>query len=177
MMHHDDEIGEDIEQEEEEAVQWEVLAHIMGPAAQDLRFPGSQPVSLASSNIGLLKEHHYHVTWKADGTRYMLYIRPLGTYLIDRSFKVRRVQMRWPTAVHGPVPSYNPQVLHYDTLLDGEMVVDEEKTTRQQSRRYLVYDIMALHGEPLKFLEFKVSIALGLLSCIVFASLIIGRFT
>ncbi len=35
-------------------------------------FPGSQPVSLARSNMGLLKERRYWVTWKADGTRYML---------------------------------------------------------------------------------------------------------
>ena len=35
-------------------------------------FPGSQPVSLARSNMGLLNERRYWVTWKADGTRYML---------------------------------------------------------------------------------------------------------
>ncbi len=35
-------------------------------------FPGSQPVSLARSNMGLLSERRYWVTWKADGTRYML---------------------------------------------------------------------------------------------------------
>ena len=34
--------------------------------------PASQPVSLARSNMGLLNERRYWVTWKADGTRYML---------------------------------------------------------------------------------------------------------
>ena len=131
----------------------------MGPSAHELRFPGSQPVSLASSNIGLLKKHRYFVTWKADGTRYMLYITTMGTYLIDRSFNVRRVQMRWPTAapsgVHGR-PLYNPVVLHHGTLLDGEMVVDEDKVSHEQTRRYLAYDIMQLSGEPLRHREFQV---------------------
>lgn len=34
------------------------------------------------------------VTWKADGTRYMLLLCKWGVYVIDRSFRVRRVQMR-----------------------------------------------------------------------------------
>lgn len=42
----------------------------------------------------------YWVTWKADGTRYMLVILPSGTYLVDRKLATRRCQMRWPTAVH-----------------------------------------------------------------------------
>ena len=36
------------------------------------------------------------VTWKADGTRYLLLLCMWGTYLVDRSFHVRRVQMRYP---------------------------------------------------------------------------------
>lgn len=37
------------------------------------------------------------MTWKADGTRYMLLLCRNGTYLVDRKFAVTRVQMRWPT--------------------------------------------------------------------------------
>jgi hypothetical protein len=33
------------------------------------------------------------VTWKADGTRYMVAIMRYGTYLVDRKFQVRRVQV------------------------------------------------------------------------------------
>ena len=58
-----------------------------------LNFPGSQPVSLNRQNLGLLRQERYMVTWKADGTRYMLLIMMSGTYLVDRSFKVRRVQV------------------------------------------------------------------------------------
>lgn len=63
-------------------------------------FPGSQPVSLDRQNVAMLRQERYWVTWKADGTRYMLLILPWGTYLVDRSFKVRRVQVSmhafWP---------------------------------------------------------------------------------
>lgn len=155
-MQHDDEMGEAVGEEEGEAVQCEVVKAIMGPAAAELRFPGSQPVSLAASNLHLLRQHRYYVTWKADGTRYMLYIGILGTYLIDRSFKVRRVQMRWPTSNPRLTTKYDPAVPHHGTLLDGEMVVDEDKASHKQTRRYLAYDIMQLHGKPLRHKEFKV---------------------
>lgn len=38
-------------------------------------FPGSQPVSMDMSNLKLLHEKPYHVSWKADGTRYMMLIK------------------------------------------------------------------------------------------------------
>ena len=155
-MQHDDEIGENVDQEEAEAVQIQVVKAIMGPAANELRFPGSQPVSLAASNVHLLSSHRYYVTWKADGTRYMLYIGILGTYLIDRSFKVRRVQMRWPTSDLKSPLKYDPAAPHNGTLMDGEMVVDQDKGTGQQTRRYLAYDIMQLRGKPLRLKDFKV---------------------
>ncbi len=59
-----------------------------------INFPGSQPISLDRQNLSLLKQERYAVTWKADGTRYMLLILKWGTYLVDRSFKVRRLQVR-----------------------------------------------------------------------------------
>lgn len=34
-------------------------------------FPGSQPVSMDQKNINFLHREPYHVSWKADGTRYM----------------------------------------------------------------------------------------------------------
>ena len=42
------------------------------------------------------------VTWKADGTRYLMVLCEWGTYLIDRSFSVRRVQMRFPNERYWP---------------------------------------------------------------------------
>lgn len=55
-----------------------------------------------------------HMPVQADGTRYLLLINTLGTYLMDRSFRVRRVQMRFPC------PGLKAR--HHCTLLDGEMV-------------------------------------------------------
>ncbi|KAH6935285.1 hypothetical protein HPB50_005020 [Hyalomma asiaticum] len=47
-------------------------------------FPGSQPVSMDRENIKLLKEE-YMVSWKADGTRYMMLIDGENeVYFIDR---------------------------------------------------------------------------------------------
>lgn len=42
------------------------------------------------------------------------------------------------------------------TLLDGEMVVDEDIVTGQRKRRYLAYDVMLLHGKSIIDLPFKV---------------------
>lgn len=39
----------------------------------------------------------YWVSWKADGTRYLLFIYCMGAYLVDRSFNVVRLEMRFPT--------------------------------------------------------------------------------
>lgn len=100
-MQHDDVVGEEVGPSEADAVRGVAMSAVWGPAAEGrpVAFPGSQPVSLAAANMGLLAKHRYWATWKADGTRYMLLLAATGTYLIDRSFGVRRVQMRWPSAV------------------------------------------------------------------------------
>ena len=43
------------------------------------------------------------------------------------------------------------------TLLDGEMVVDDDIVSGQRKRRYLAYDLMVLQGKPIIHLPFKVS--------------------
>ena len=63
--------------------------------AQSSAVPGSQPVSLARANWEMLVSQRFWVTWKADGTRYMLFICKWGVYTIDRAFRVRRTQMRF----------------------------------------------------------------------------------
>ena len=37
-------------------------------------FPGCQPVSMIQENLCFLKDKPYKVSWKADGTRYMMLI-------------------------------------------------------------------------------------------------------
>ncbi|BES88741.1 mRNA capping enzyme [Nesidiocoris tenuis] len=102
-------------------------------------FPGSQPVSMDRTNILLLEKKPYRVSWKADGTRYMLMI--LGenqVYFLDRDFSVFEVTgMKF---VHRKDHSTHL----YDTLVDGEMVID--KHNGQCTPRYLVYDIICVNG-------------------------------
>ena len=92
--------------------------------------------------MSLLKSQPYSVTWKADGTRYMLLLMRDGAYLVDRKFDVRRVQMRFPL----PHKKFGTSV-HHCTLMDGEMVVDTDPQTKKETRRYLAYDLMAINGE------------------------------
>ena len=48
-------------------------------------FPGAQPVSLDRENLAFLSQRAYKVSWKADGTRYMMLIDGKDqTYFIDR---------------------------------------------------------------------------------------------
>lgn len=113
-------------------------------------FPGSQPVSLDRTNLQLLRQRIYYVTWKADGTRYMVLICSDGVFLIDRNFRFRRIQMRFP--LRGS--SQKGQTQHL-TLLDGEMVVDTDPKSGKKERRYLIYDLMMLHGTTLAKLPFS----------------------
>lgn len=138
-MHHDDVIGEEVCEEQALEVR-NIVLYLCGQDGS--RFPGSQPVSLARDNMDVIKNQQYHVTWKADGTRYMLLLLMDGCYLIDRKFAVRRVQMRFPAPLKMGV------VVHHATLLDGEMVVDDLAPGKQR-RRFLAYDLMALFKERL----------------------------
>lgn len=106
-------------------------------------FPGSQPVSLDSEHLQLLRQRYYYATWKADGTRYMMLITRDGCYLIDRKFNFRRVQLRFPK--RGVPPGSFES--HHLTLLDGEMIIDTVPETGEQKRRYLVYDLMMLNQQ------------------------------
>lgn len=98
-------------------------------------FPGAQPVSMMSSNMRYLKEKKYRVSWKADGTRYMLLIEgPDQLYFTDRDFSVFKIHgLTFPSA-------RNPQEHIRDTLLDGEMVIDEHEG--RHFPRFLIYDFI-----------------------------------
>lgn len=159
---HDDIVGEAVSPTEASWVIFQLQSYLMG--MDELRpglFPGSQPVSLSRSNMHLLKERKYWVTWKADGTRYLVLVHRMGTYLIDRSNRVTRVQMRWPAPI--PIDPATKQPLedahsvptfHNGVILDGEMVVDQIPNSQTRVRRFMIFDLMALNGEPLIHLPF-----------------------
>lgn len=103
-------------------------------------FPGSQPVSMDVQNIKLLHEKPYRVSWKADGVRYMMLIlKEKEIYLIDRDNNVFAAPQ-----FHFPQRKL-PREHVYDTLLDGEMVLDKEND--RVHPRYLVYDIIRFQGQ------------------------------
>uniref|UniRef100_A0A8C6GZH2 mRNA-capping enzyme n=1 Tax=Mus spicilegus TaxID=10103 RepID=A0A8C6GZH2_MUSSI len=55
-------------------------------------FPGAQPVSMDKQNIRLLEQKPYKVSWKADGTRYMMLIDGTNeVFMIDRDNSVFHV--------------------------------------------------------------------------------------
>lgn len=100
-------------------------------------FPGSQPVSMDVNNIKLLGSKRYYVSWKADGTRYLMLIDgPKSVYLIDRDncvFHVPSIEF----------PKRKDLQSHIsDTLLDGELVIDEDHINKRRVPRYLIYDII-----------------------------------
>ncbi|URE20998.1 PPR repeat [Musa troglodytarum] len=111
------------------------------------QFPGSHPVSLNRDNLQLLRQRYYYATWKADGTRYMMFITNTGCYLIDRNFCFRRVQMRFP--LKNPAEGF-----HSGTLIDGEMIIDKIPDAGLK-RRYLAYDLVALNHHSVVKLPFS----------------------
>lgn len=102
-------------------------------------FPGSQPVSMDMKNIQLLAEKPYRVSWKADGTRYMMLIHKENeVYFFDRDNACFQVTgMRFPCH-----EDLNTHIC--DTLIDGEMVID--KVNGLSYPRYLVYDVICYNG-------------------------------
>ncbi|XP_024013892.1 mRNA-capping enzyme isoform X2 [Eutrema salsugineum] len=145
MMSNDDILGDEIPYYQEEAYRQFCYKMLMIGGRGCTQFPGSHPVSLDRESLQLLRQRYYYATWKADGTRYMMLITVDGCYLIDRSFKFRRVQMRFPCK--NQTEGISDKVHHY-TLLDGEMVIDNAKDEKGKARRrYLVYDMVAINGE------------------------------
>ncbi|XP_036269252.1 mRNA-capping enzyme isoform X6 [Pipistrellus kuhlii] len=98
-------------------------------------FPGAQPVSMDKQNIRLLEQNPYKVSWKADGTRYMMLIDGTNeVFMIDRDNSVFHVS-------NLEFPFRKDLRIHLsNTLLDGEMIID--KVNGQAVPRYLIYDII-----------------------------------
>ncbi|KAG8444777.1 hypothetical protein GDO86_009810 [Hymenochirus boettgeri] len=117
-------------------------------------FPGAQPVSMDRKNIKFLEQKSYKVSWKADGTRYMMLIDGKDqVYMIDRDNSVFHVS-------NLEFPFRKDLRLHLaNTLLDGEMIID--KVNGQTVPRYLIYDIIKFSGQPVGDCDFNIR-----LSCI-----------
>lgn len=105
-------------------------------------FPGAQPVSMDLKNIRMLHQKPYKVSWKADGTRYMMLIhQEKEIYFFDRDNSCFRIDgLKFPQTKELTKHIKN-------TLLDGEMVIDKVKG--KSFPRYLAYDIIRFENEDL----------------------------
>ena len=63
------------------------------------------------------------------------------------------MQMRFPLHFMRNPESYKP---HHMTLLDGELIVDEDRDSGKHTYRYLAYDAMAINGKSLVDRPWKV---------------------
>ena len=113
---------------------------ICGEDVKHDRFPGSNPVSLNQGNLGILKDNRYLATYKSDGVRYFLYAFEGKCYLIDRKYKINRVNVHMVSRKGTPLRN---------TLLDGELVEDKAKDEDadpnkpfKQKIHFLIFDVL-----------------------------------
>ncbi|XP_061741858.1 mRNA-capping enzyme isoform X2 [Nerophis ophidion] len=87
---------------------------------KDSGFPGAQPVSMDKQNLSFLEQKPYKVSWKADGTRYMMLINGKNeVFMIDRDNTVFHI-------ANLEFPFYkDPRVHLSNTLLDGGQPVGQ----------------------------------------------------
>lgn len=110
-------------------------------------FPGAQPVSMDRRNINFLTEKPYKVSWKADGTRYMMLVDGEDeVYFIDRDNCV--YQVSGLTFLHRKHQDRHIQ----DTVMDGEMVIDTVDGVSYP--RFLIYDIIRYEGNEVGKCDF-----------------------
>ncbi|KAI4899635.1 hypothetical protein NFI96_014635 [Prochilodus magdalenae] len=111
-------------------------------------FPGAQPVSMDRRNIRLMEQNGYKVSWKADGTRYMMLIDGKNeVFMIDRDNSIFHI-------ANLEFPYRKDMNTHLsNTLLDGEMIID--KVNGQPIPRYLIYDIIKISGQPVGQCDFS----------------------
>ncbi|KAG6511030.1 hypothetical protein ZIOFF_029079 [Zingiber officinale] len=150
ILTNDDVLGDAIPYDQQDAMRhlcYQFLDLMPPTGRTNPQFSCSHPVSLNRDNLQLLRQRYYYATWKANGTRYMMFINSTGCYLIDRNFCFRRVQMRFP--LKNATESFQNE-----TLIDGEMIIDQIPDVGQK-RRYLAFDLVALNGFSVMKLPFS----------------------
>lgn len=116
-------------------------------------FPGSQPVSFQHSDIDeKLLTQDYYVCEKTDGLRALMLIlinpvtREQGCFMIDRENNYYLVNgFRFPKLPRKDKKELL-ETLQDGTLIDGELVIQTNPTTKLQELRYLMFDCLAING-------------------------------
>ncbi|KAK7693769.1 hypothetical protein QCA50_003341 [Cerrena zonata] len=130
------------QQREQELWLRDVVARLCGLEHQ--RFPGSQPVSFGSKDLIKLESQDFWVVEKSDGIRVLLFVhtswdtKDQAVYLIDRHNQYRLLNgLFFP---HYETPA-NPL---RNTLVDGELVIDIDPKTKQETLRFLAFDCLVV---------------------------------
>ncbi|KAI9297774.1 hypothetical protein K502DRAFT_66631 [Neoconidiobolus thromboides FSU 785] len=103
-------------------------------------FPGSEPINFNSSHLELLCNEDYYVCEKSDGVRYLL----LSTHTKEgpSCFLInKRNSYQYISSLMLPCRE-NLTTFQHESLLDGELVIDEDKVTGKKSAHFLAFDLM-----------------------------------
>ncbi|KAF9469347.1 mRNA capping enzyme, alpha subunit [Collybia nuda] len=113
----------------------------------NIRFPGSQPVSFGVKDLERLENQDYWVCEKSDGIRVLfLVVTDLKTndqsvYIIDRHNTYREI-----SGIFFPHHE-NPIMPLRNTLIDGELVIDVDPRTKQEILRLLTFDCLVVDNQ------------------------------
>lgn len=137
------------------------------------RFPGAQPVSFTKQSLQLLTTEDFWVCEKSDGQRVLVLVVLNGgtgqqeVFLIDRKNNYyhqpdvffphsdmqfypkgspQEKEAAYRRAAAAGITYYEGWPLRKDTLLDGELVWDTDKTTGQRRLRLLLFDALIVDG-------------------------------
>ncbi|KAF9053026.1 mRNA guanylyltransferase [Panaeolus papilionaceus] len=109
------------------------------------KFPGSQPVSFATRDLEKLESQDYWVCEKSDGIRVLFLINTDSNvqtvYIVDRHNTYREL--------HGFFFPHHedPRRELQNTLIDGELVIDVDPQTKQETLRFLAFDCLVIDGQ------------------------------
>ncbi|KAI0362410.1 mRNA capping enzyme, alpha subunit [Trametes cingulata] len=111
------------------------------------RFPGSQPVSFAARDLEKLEAYDYWVAEKSDGVRVLLFVHTdhntgdQMVYIIDRHNTYREI-----TGLYFPNHE-DPRRPLLSSIVDGELVIDVDPRTKQETLRFLAFDCLVVNGQ------------------------------
>ncbi|OCH93401.1 mRNA capping enzyme [Obba rivulosa] len=115
------------------------------------RFPGSQPVSFSTRDLAKLEFQDFWVCEKSDGIRVLLFVQTdpqtndQAVYLIDRHNSYRQVTGLF-------FPHYeDPRRPLMNTIVDGELVIDVDPRTKQETLRYLAFDCLVVDDQNVMY--------------------------
>ncbi|OBZ69095.1 mRNA-capping enzyme subunit alpha [Grifola frondosa] len=111
------------------------------------RFPGSQPVSFGLKDLDKLEAQDYWVCEKSDGVRVLLFVQTdihtmdQMVYIIDRHNTYRQLSGLF-------FPHHeNPRNPLRNSIVDGELVIDVDPRTQQETLRYLAFDCLVVDDQ------------------------------